>query len=46
MHNCSEWELTPFANTDLSGAFTHGELGNVEEHNEFFTGSCAILSLA
>lgn len=46
MHNCSEWELTPYVNTDMSGAFTFGELGNIFDHNEYFNGSCSLLALA
>lgn len=46
MHNCAEWELTPFSKTDFSGAFTSGEFGNIDGCNEYFNGTCSILGLS
>ncbi|MDO5560047.1 MAG: EAL domain-containing protein [Oscillospiraceae bacterium] len=46
MYNGSEWELTPFSNTDISGAFLGGEIGHVNDTNEYFNGTCSIISFA
>ncbi len=44
--NCSKWELTPFANTNLSGALVAGEIGNLKNVNRYCNYSFAVSALA
>lgn len=38
MENCSEWEVTPFNRTDISGAFLRGQIGFKDGENCYFNG--------
>ncbi len=44
--NCAKWELTPFANTNLSGALVAGEIGNIKNMNRYCNYSFAVSALA
>ncbi len=46
LHNCAEWELKPYRNAHLCGAFMMGEISNIEGYNEFFNGACCLVGLA
>lgn len=46
MKNCAQWELTPFHNADLCGAFLSGEIGMVNGRQQFLNGACSLLSMA
>ncbi|MGL4790440.1 MAG: EAL domain-containing protein, partial [Anaerotignaceae bacterium] len=43
---CSHWELSPYKNAGLCGAFMMGEIANVQGRNEFLNGSCCLVGVA
>lgn len=45
-HNCASWEVAPFENTNLSGCFVMGEIGNMQDKNIYCNYSFAISALA
>ncbi len=46
LHNCADWELSPYKDAALCGAFMMGEIASVEGRNEFFNGSCCLVGIA
>ncbi|MCM1530017.1 MAG: EAL domain-containing protein [Alistipes sp.] len=44
--NCAQWELMPFARTNLSGALVAGEIGNSGSMNRYCNYSFAISALS
>lgn len=44
--NCSEWELSPYKNAGLCGAFMMGEIANVNGRNEVLNGSCCLMGIS
>lgn len=46
MHNCAEWELSPFHGYPVCGAFILGEISNVDGVNEFLNGACCLVGTA
>lgn len=44
--NCADWEVAPFANTNLSGCFVTGEIGNMHNVNLYCNYSFAISALS
>lgn len=46
MNQCCQWELSPFAQTSISGALCAGEICNVNGINSYVNSSCSILGLA
>lgn len=46
LHNCAEWEISPYKGTEVCGAFMMGEFAFIEERNEFLNGSCVLNALA
>ena len=46
MNNCAKWEITPFANYNVNGAFILGEIGWNNNKNEFLNGTMVLQGLA
>lgn len=46
LHNCADWELSPYKNVELCGAFMMGEISSVNGVNEFLNGSCCLVGIA
>lgn len=46
LENCAEWELSPFNQSGICGVFMMGEIGYVNERNEFLNGSCCLVGVA
>ena len=46
LNHCSEWELEPFSECNINGAFMYGELGSSNGSNIFSTGSNCILGFS
>ncbi len=46
LNNCAKWELSPYKQFGIHGAFMMGEISNVDGTNQFLNGSCCILGLA
>lgn len=46
VNNCATWEMQPFQNCSICGAFLHGEIGYKQNKNEFLNGSNSFLTLA
>ncbi len=46
LENLSEWEMTAFKETGISGAFLLGEIGNRSGKNYYLHGSCSVFSFA
>lgn len=46
LENCADWELKPFANCNISGAFMLGEIGWNIDRNSLYNGSCCYVGLA
>lgn len=46
MQNCAKWELTPYAQNGVCGAFFMGEFGNLQDENELLNGSCVLCGIA
>lgn len=46
LNNCAQWELSPYENNNLCGAFLMGEISPVHGHSEFLNGACCIVALA
>lgn len=44
--NCAKWEVAPFKNTNLSGCFVIGEIGNMQNINHYCNYSFAISALS
>lgn len=44
--NCSEWELSPFAKTNLCGCLLEGEIGNMENVNYYCNFTFVITSIS
>lgn len=44
--NCAKWELTPFSEYNVSGAFMMGEIGWLNGRNEFLNGACSLVGIA
>lgn len=44
--NTSDWEITPFKNEHLCGAFMMGEIGYIDTENEFLNGSFVLTAVA
>lgn len=45
-NNCAEWEVMPFKNTNLSGCFVIGEIGNFKNANQYCNYSFVISALS
>lgn len=45
MNQCCSWELSPFSQTDISGALCGGEFCNVNNRNVYGNITCSIMSL-
>ncbi len=45
-HNCASWEVAPFENTNLSGCFVIGEIGNMQGKNIYCNYSFAVSALS
>lgn len=46
LNHCSEWELRPFENCNINGAFMYGELGSWKGANLLSTGSNCLLGFS
>lgn len=46
LHNCAEWELSPYKDVGICGAFMMGEISSIDGHNEFLNGSCCMIGTA
>lgn len=46
LNRCSEWELEPFSDCNINGAFMYGELGMSNGSNLFATGSNSLLGFS
>lgn len=46
LHNCAEWELSPFRGYHVCGAFILGEISNLDGVNEFLNGACCLVGTA
>lgn len=47
LQNCSNWEISPFKQSKLSGVFLLGEFGAIEnKYNQFLNGSCVYCGVA
>ena len=46
LHNCAEWELSPFCGYGVCGAFILGEISNLNGVNEFLNGACCLVGTA
>lgn len=46
LENCAEWELKPFENANICGAFMLGEIGWNFDCNELFNGTCVYFGIA
>lgn len=46
LQNCSEWELSPYKNSGICGAYMMGEISNINGINEFLNGSCCLVGIA
>ncbi len=46
LNHCSEWELTPFNDCNICGAFMYGELGSHKGSNLLSTGSNCLLGFS
>lgn len=46
LENCADWELKPFADYGVCGAFMMGEIGYIGGRNEFLNGACSIVAFA
>lgn len=46
LENCAEWELKPFKDANICGAFMLGEISWNQERNESFNGSCVYIGIA
>ncbi|PID77887.1 MAG: hypothetical protein CSB21_02845 [Deltaproteobacteria bacterium] len=44
--NSAEWELRPYAENNVCGAFLLGEISWLNNRNEFFNGSCCLSGVA
>lgn len=46
LNHCSEWELEPFSDCNINGAFMYGELGLSNGSNIFSTGSNSLIGFS
>ncbi len=46
LNHCSEWELRPFGDCNINGAFMYGELGSWKGRNLLSTGSNCLLGFS
>lgn len=46
MNKCCHWELSPFCNTNISGALCCGEICNINGHNVYSNNTCSLLTLS
>lgn len=46
LSHCASWEMLPFDNCQICGAFLHGEIGHYNGKNEFLNGSNSMLIMA
>ncbi|MBP1565022.1 MAG: EAL domain-containing protein [Oscillospiraceae bacterium] len=46
VENCSEWEVTPFNRTDISGAFLRGQIGSKDGKNGYFNGVSSFTAIS
>lgn len=46
LNNCTQWELRPYKDYGMCGAFMMGEICCLQGYNEFLNGACCILAVA
>ena len=46
LHNCASWELSPYKELGICGAFMLGEISYNKGRNEFLNGSCCFVGQA
>lgn len=46
LENCAEWELRPYLESGVCGAFVMGEIGYLNGRNEFLNGACSLVGIA
>lgn len=46
MNKCSTWELSPFKDTNISGALCAGEICHIQGRNVYSNCTCSLLTLA
>ncbi len=46
LNNLSKWEMLPFAEHNICGAFMFGEIGTKNDHTYYYNGTCSLFTIA